>query len=179
MADHQIAHVYVNDLSRLAETKQLLEQLDGVEHVLDDEGKKAWGLDHPRSGELVAISKDDRWFSYYYWLDDDVAPDYARCVDIHRKPGYDPVELFVDPEIKVPMAAIGSRLIRRKLGLRTLLDVVSLKDTALVKGSHGRPTDDPEHGPVVISSNAELLPEGQLESTQFKQLVLDHVFASS
>lgn len=179
VADHQIAHVYVNDLSRLAETKQLLEQLDGVEHVLDDEGKKAWGLDHPRSGELVAISKDDRWFSYYYWLDDDVAPDYARCVDIHRKPGYDPVELFVDPEIKVPMAAIGSRLIRRKLGLRTLLDVISLKDTALVKGSHGRPTDDPEHGPVVISSNAELLPEGQLESTEFKQLVLDHVFARS
>ncbi len=82
--------------------KALLEGLDGVETVLDEEGKRAHGLDHPRSGELVAISKADRWFSYYYWLDDERAPDFARTVDIHRKPGYDPVELFVDPAIRMP-----------------------------------------------------------------------------
>lgn len=177
LADHQVAHVYVQDQSRLAAVKALIENLDGVETVLDEEGKRAWGLDHPRSGELVAVSKPDRWFSYYFWLDDARAPDYARTVDIHRKPGYDPVELFVDPEIRFPMLAVGSRLIRRKLGMRTLLDVISLKDTKLVKGSHGRPTDDPDHGPLVISSRADLLPDAEVDALAFKQLVLDHVFS--
>jgi predicted AlkP superfamily pyrophosphatase or phosphodiesterase len=126
LADHQVAHVYVNDRSRLGAVRALLERLDGVEQVLDADGKRAAGLDHPRSGELVAISRADRWFSYYYWLDDRLAPDFARTVDIHRKPGYDPVELFVDPEIRLPMLATGWRLAKRKLGLRTLLDVISL-----------------------------------------------------
>jgi len=177
VSDHQIAHIYVNNLERLDEVRELVASLDGVEHVLDDSNKAAWGLNHDRSGELVAVSTDDRWFSYYYWLDDARAPDYARTVDIHRKPGYDPVELFFDPALKYPMLSAGSRLARRKLGFRTLLDVISLKDTQLVKGSHGRPTDDPAHGPIVISSNAGLLPEGQVASTDFKELVLQHVFA--
>ena len=104
------------------------------------------------------------------------APDYSKTVDIHRKPGYDPVELFIDPEIRQPMLAVGSRLARKKMGFRTLLDVISNKDTHLVKGSHGRPTDSPEHGPLVISSDASLLPEGEVDATEFKQLVLDHIF---
>ena len=177
VADHQIAHVYVNDRSRIGEVRTLLENLDGVERVLDDAGKRSAGLDHERSGELVAISTAERWFSYYYWLDDRVAPDFARTVDIHRKPGYDPVELFIDPQIRFPMLATGWRLAKRKLGLRTLLDVISLGDSTLVKGSHGRVTDDPQHGPLVISSKPEFLPTGALEATAFKQLVLDHVFA--
>jgi len=177
VADHQIAHVYVNDRSRMGEVRAVLERLDGVERVLDESGKREFGLDHERSGELVAIAKADRWFSYYYWLDERVAPDFARTVDIHRKPGYDPVELFVDPEIRFPMLATGWRLAKRKLGLRTLLDVISLKDTALVKGSHGRLTADPEHGPLVISSRPDLLPGGAVAATAFKQLVLDHLFS--
>ncbi len=177
LADHQIAHIYVNDLTRVADVKALVEQLDGVEAVLDEQGKRSIGLDHPRSGELVALSKPDRWFSYYYWLDDSCAPDYARTVDIHRKPGYDPVELFIDPEIWWPKFTIATKLAKRKLGMRSLLDVISLKEPKLVKGSHGRPTDDPEHGPLVISSLAELLPTGPVAATAFKQLVLDHVFA--
>jgi len=176
VADHQIAHVYVNDRSRIGEVRAVLERLDGVERVLDESGKRAFGLDHERSGELVAISKADRWFSYYYWLEDRLAPDFARTVDIHRKPGYDPVELFVDPAIRFPMLATGWRLAKRKLGLRTLLDVISLKDTALVKGSHGRLTDDPDHGPLVIGSRPDLLPGGALQAIGFKQLVLDHLF---
>jgi len=175
VADHQIAHIYINNPDCTQAVKALIEGLDGVEHVLDIEGKKSWGLDHERSGELVAVSEADRWFSYYYWLDDNCAPDYARTVDIHRKPGYDPVELFIDPEIKSPMLAIGSRLAKRKLGMRTLLDVISLKETRLVKGSHGRPTNDPDHGPIVISSSAALLPE-TVSTTDFKQVVLDHIF---
>jgi len=177
LADHQIAHVYVNDRSRLGEVRALLERLDGVERVLDEDGKRAAGLDHPRSGELVAISQAARWFSYYYWLDDARAPDFARTVDIHRKPGYDPVELFVDPEIRWPMLATGWRLAKRKLGLRTLLDVISLRATDAVRGSHGRLTDDAVHGPLVISSRADLLPPGAVEATGFKQLVLEHLFS--
>ena len=177
LADHQVAHVYVQPPTPVAEVKALIEKLDGVETVLDEEGKRAHGLDHPRAGELVAVSRPDRWFSYYYWLDDERAPDFARTVDIHRKPGYDPVELFIDPGIRWPMLAVGWRMAKRKLGMRTLLDVISLKDTQLVKGSHGRPTDDPQHGPLVISSRADLLPEGAVEATAFKQLVLDHLFA--
>jgi predicted AlkP superfamily pyrophosphatase or phosphodiesterase len=177
VADHQVAHIYVDAPERSAEVKALIEGLDGVERVLDEAGKRACGLDHPRAGELVAVSKPDRWFSYYYWLDDARAPDFARTVDIHRKPGYDPVELFTDPAIRWPMLAVAWRLGKRKLGLRTLLDVISLKDTRLVKGSHGRLTDDPQHGPLVISSRPDLLPAGPVAATGFKQLVLDHLFA--
>jgi predicted AlkP superfamily pyrophosphatase or phosphodiesterase len=176
LADHQIAHVYVQHGQSVAEVRALLEGAEGIEQVLDEEGKRAIGLDHPRSGELVALARPDRWFSYYYWLDDARAPDFARTVDIHRKPGYDPVELFVDPAIRLPPLAIGWRLLKRKLGARTLLDVISLKDTGLVKGSHGRLIDDPDHGPLLISSAPELLPEGPVAATAFKRLVLEHVF---
>lgn len=177
LADHQVAHIYVRPPTPLEEVRALVENIEGVERVLDRDDMQSLGLDHQRSGELVAVSASNRWFSYYYWLDDARAPDFARTVDIHRKPGYDPVELFVDPRIRWPKIAIGTRLAKRKLGMRTLLDVISLKDTQLVKGSHGRPTDDPQHGPLVISSRADLLPEGPVDATAFKQLVLDHVFS--
>ena len=139
VADHQIAHVYVRSPDRISAVAELIRGLDGVEQVLDDAGKRQAGLDHPRSGELVAISKADRWFSYYFWLDDDRAPDYARTVDIHRKPGYDPVELFLDPAIRLPQLSVGWRLAKRKLGMRTLLDVIPL-DTQAGEG-FARPVD--------------------------------------
>lgn len=177
LADHQIAHVYVRDPARIAEVRAVLEGLDGVEYVWDKEGKRANGLDHPRSGELIALARPDRWFSYYYWLDDAKAPDFARTVDIHRKPGYDPVELFVDPEMPLATLQTVWKLARRKLGQRQLLDVISLRDTKLVKGTHGRLTDDPGDGPLVISSAPDLLQNGPVAATAFKQLMLDHVFA--
>ena len=177
MADHQIAHIYVKNPNRVAEVAALVASLDGVEQVWGTEGKRANGLDHPRSGELVAISEADRWFSYYYWMDDALAPDFARMVDIHRKPGYDPVELFVDPGIRFPKLTAGWKLAKRKLGQRQLLDIISLKDTQLVKGTHGRITDDPDFGPLVISSEADFLPEGAIDATDFKELVLEHIFS--
>lgn len=177
LADHQIAHVYVKDPARLAEVRTVLEGLDGVERVWDEEGKRANGLNHPRSGELIALAQPDRWFSYYYWLDDAKAPDFARTVDIHRKPGYDPVELFLDPELPLAKLQIAWKLAKRKLGQRQLLDVISLKDTRLVKGTHGRLTDDPDDGPLVISSAPDLLQNGPVAATAFKRLILDHVFA--
>jgi hypothetical protein len=121
------------------------------------------------------VSAANKWFSYYYWTDDDRAPDFARTVEIHRKPGYDPVELFVDPAIRAPRATIAWKLARRTLGFRTLLDVIPL-DTSLIRGSHGRLTDRPECGPLVISSAGELVPPS-IRATDIKQLVLDHVFA--
>src|SRR5680860_307920 len=120
VADHQIAHVYVNDKDRLADVRNLLEKVTGVETILDEEGKAAHGLNHPRAGDLVALAEKDAWFSYYYWLDERKAPDFARTVDIHRKPGFDPVELFVDPAIRWPELKVARRLLRKKLGFRYL-----------------------------------------------------------
>jgi predicted AlkP superfamily pyrophosphatase or phosphodiesterase len=177
VADHQVAHVYVRDRGRVAGIKALLERVPGVEGVLDEDGKRAIGLDHPRSGELVAISRPDRWFSYYYWQDDDRAPDFARTVDIHRKPGYDPVELFLGPGLLLPKVKIGWTLARKALGFRTLMSVIPL-DASLVRGSHGRPTDRDEDGPVFTTSEPELLPEGPVAAAGVKQLILDHVFAA-
>jgi predicted AlkP superfamily pyrophosphatase or phosphodiesterase len=175
VSDHQIAHVYVANSGRIPEVKALVEGLPGVETVLDEEGKRAHGLDHPRCGELVAISDANSWFTYYYWLDDARAPDFAPTVDIHRKPGYDPVELFVDPKLRLAKLRIAWRLAQKALGLRTLLDVIPL-DATLVKGSHGRLADRPEDGPVFITSEADLAPEGAVAATAVKGLILDHVF---
>jgi predicted AlkP superfamily pyrophosphatase or phosphodiesterase len=178
VADHQVAHVYVRRRERVAEVKQLLEALPGVATVLDDEGKRAHGLDHPRSGELVALAARDRWFTYYYWLDDQVAPDFARTVDIHRKPGYDPVELFLDPALRAPKLKVGWTLLRTAAGFRYLMDVIPL-DASLVRGSHGRLPETPGAGPVLISSEAGLVPADVVRATDVKPLILAHVFGLS
>ncbi len=175
VADHQIAHIYVAEPDLVAEAKRLIAALPGVECVLDRSEQHAFGLDHPRSGELVALARTDAWFTYYYWLDDRHAPDFARLVEIHRKPGYDPVELFFDPAIPIPKLAIGWRLAKRALGLRTLMDVVPL-DPYLVKGSHGRVLQDADRGPIFITSEPRLLNEGSVEATAVKDLILAHVF---
>jgi len=175
VADHQIAHVYVARRELIGEVASLLRSLPGVERVLDEQGKREVGLDHPRSGELVAIARPDSWFTYYHFLDDARAPDYARTVDIHRKPGYDPVELLLDPAQRLVKARIGWKLLQKKLGMRYLMDVISL-DASLVKGSHGRPTDDPAEGPLFITSAPHLLEDGPVAATEVKALLLEHVF---
>jgi predicted AlkP superfamily pyrophosphatase or phosphodiesterase len=175
VADHQIAHVYVAKPEHVEPVRRLLNDILGVAEVLDRAGKQAHGLDHVRSGELVAIAEPRAWFTYYYWLDDAQAPDFARTVEIHRKPGYDPVELFLDPRIRAPKLAIGARLLKRKLGLRTLMDVIPL-DAGLVKGSHGRLPERAEEGPLIITSEPGALPDGPIAATEVKALVLGHVF---
>jgi predicted AlkP superfamily pyrophosphatase or phosphodiesterase len=177
VADHQIAHVYVARPERVGEVAEVLRKLPGVERVLDEAGKRELGLDHPRSGELVAIARADAWFTYYHFLDEARAPDFARTVDIHRKPGYDPVELFLDPALPLIKARIAWKLARKMLGLRYLMDVIPL-DASLVKGSHGRPTDRPEDGPLFITSAPELLGQGPVEATDVRNLLLDHVFSA-
>jgi predicted AlkP superfamily pyrophosphatase or phosphodiesterase len=178
VADHQVAHVYVARPELVPEVAALLRDLPGVERVLDAEAKRAAGLDHPRSGELVAVSDAQSWFTYYHFLDDDRAPDYARTVDIHRKPGYDPAELFVDPRLKAAKLRIGLRLAQKLLGMRYLMDVIPL-DATLVRGSHGRLTDRAEDGPLFITSEPQLLGAGPVAATDVRDLLLDHVFAAA
>tara|TARA_R110002049_G_scaffold2750_10_gene22446 strand:+ start:91095 stop:92390 length:1296 start_codon:yes stop_codon:yes gene_type:complete len=141
VADHQLAHVYVRDANQINHVRQLLESTPGIASVLDPGDIE---LDHPRSGELVALAQPNAWFTYYYWQDDALAPDFARTVDIHRKPGYDPVELF-----KTSTARAIARVAQKKLGFRYKMDVIPL-DAGLVRGSHGLHPSDPADGPLII-----------------------------
>jgi predicted AlkP superfamily pyrophosphatase or phosphodiesterase len=177
VADHQVAHVYVNDPTRVDEVRTLLQRTEGVAQVLEDEGKREAHLDHPRSGELVAIAESDAWFTYYYWLDDALAPDYARTVDIHRKPGYDPVELFLDPRLKAPRVKVGWILLKARLGFRYLMDVIPL-DVSLVRGSHGRMNPLPEDSPVFLTQEPDLLNTTTIGATDIYELILRHLLVS-
>ncbi|MEU5820373.1 nucleotide pyrophosphatase/phosphodiesterase family protein [Streptomyces sp. NPDC047803] len=170
VADHQIAHVYVRRPEDLEAAREALAGLPGIDLLLDDEGKKAHGLDHPRSGELVAVADPDAWFTYYYWLDDDRAPDFAQLVEIHRKPGYDPVELFMDPEDPYVRVRAATAIARKKLGMRYRLAVVPL-DPSPIRGSHGRLPPSDEEGPLILCSTPHAF-TGPVRATEVKSLLL-------
>jgi predicted AlkP superfamily pyrophosphatase or phosphodiesterase len=173
VADHQVAHIYLNDESLEKSVRDVLEKTSGVEKILGKAEKIAAGIDHSRAGDLIAVARENAWFTYYYWLDDARAPDFARTVDIHRKPGYDPVELFLDPKIPAVKLKIAWRLLQKKLGLRMLMDVIPL-DATLVKGSHGRRPADKKDWPVFITLQPEILGAKQIESTDVFQILLRH-----
>jgi predicted AlkP superfamily pyrophosphatase or phosphodiesterase len=173
VADHQIAHVYVADAARIPEVRAVLEETDGVAEVLDRAALADHGLDHDRAGDLLAVAAPDRWFTYYYWLDDARMPDFARTVDIHRKPGYDPVELFVDPTLPLPRLTIAWTLLRKRLGFRTMLKVIGT-DAGIVRGSHGRLPASREEGPVFLCT-AGSLARDRLEMHEVRDTLLDLV----
>jgi predicted AlkP superfamily pyrophosphatase or phosphodiesterase len=128
MVDHQVAHIYIKENYRNS-VRKILEGIKGVDLILDDELKQRFRINHVRSGDLIAVSDKDKWFSYYWWYEPLKAPSFARKVDIHRKPGYDPVELFFDPTTKsIPL------------------------NGKLIKGSHGRLSSQHESGPVYVSN---------------------------
>jgi predicted AlkP superfamily pyrophosphatase or phosphodiesterase len=164
VADHQIAHIYFNDRSLESRVRDIVLNQPGVDSVLGESEKNAMGINHPRAGDLIAVAKKDAWFTYYYWLDDARAPDFARCVDIHRKPGYDPVELFLDPKIPTVKLKIMWRLLQKRLGFRMLMDVVPL-EAGLVKGSHGRSANSPIDQPILISERPIAGLPSQIDST--------------
>jgi predicted AlkP superfamily pyrophosphatase or phosphodiesterase len=141
VADHQVAHIYMADPSLASSVREIVHAQPGVSKVV--------GQMHPRSGDFVAIADERSWFTYYYWFDDAVAPDFARTVDIHRKIGYDPVELFINPTIKFPAARVATFLFKKKVGLRGLLSVIPL-DATLVRGSHGRIPERVDHRPILM-----------------------------
>ncbi|KJH73350.1 alkaline phosphatase family protein [Aliterella atlantica] len=173
VADHQVAHVYVNDPVYIAKVRDILESIEGVAQVLEDD-KQSYHLNHARSGELVAIAAPDSWFTYYYWLNDSFAPDFAQTVDIHRKPGYDPVELFINPQFKFPLLNVGAKLLKKKLGFRYLMDVIPL-DASLVRGSHGSINVPPQEEPLFISQNSACLHTNAIAATDVCQLILQHL----
>ena len=171
VADHQAAHVYLNDASLAGPVRSVLERTVGVERVLGRAEQAGAGIAHERAGDLIAVASDRAWFTYYYWQDDARAPDFARTVDIHRKPGYDPVELFLDPAIRFPKLKVARRLLQKKLGFRMLMDVIPL-DATLVKGSHGRCPENPQDWPVFITQEPGGLAGAEMESTEvFGQLL--------
>jgi predicted AlkP superfamily pyrophosphatase or phosphodiesterase len=149
VVDHQLAHVYVREAKDQPAVRSLLEGVEGVGRVLEGAERRQAGLDHPRAGELVLLAREDSWFAYPYWLEDSEAPDFARTVDIHRKPGYDPCELLFDPARRFPRLHVARRLLGKKLGFRNRLDVIPL-DPALIRGSHGLVTRGQE-SPVLLS----------------------------
>ncbi len=176
VADHQIAHVYVRDAADRAKARRCLESLAHVDRVLEGADLEALGLAHERAGDLVAIAKRNAWFTYYYWLDARDEPDFAPTVDIHRKPGYDPCELFLDPTLRFPKLRVARRLAQKKLGMRYLMDVIP-RDPRLVRGSHGRLPDDPLDGPVFLASRPMTEIGGAVDGPVAMTSVRDRILA--
>lgn len=175
VADHQVAHVYVRDVAQVEGVAGVLSATAGIERCLNRGEMRAAGLDHRRAGDLLVVAAEGTWFSYAWWMDDARAPDFARTVDIHRKPGYDPLELFLDPSIRFPKLMIARKLLLRKLGSRTLMDVIPL-DTSLVRGSHGRVSVRPEHRPVLITEKKLLDAPETLSCQVVRDVILAHLF---
>ncbi len=170
VCDHQLAHVYVRDEADVPRVREVVAAMPGVARVLAGEERAEIDLRHPRAGEIVALSEPDAWFAYPFWLDDRRAPDYARTVDIHRKPGYDPCELFFDPALWWPKGRAAWRLLQKKLGFRTLFDVIPL-DADLVQGSHGLRAADRTDRPLLIG-DGPAPPGEELPMTAVRDLVL-------
>lgn len=172
VSDHQIAHVYLNDPSVKERVMQVLKKTPGIDLVLDKEAQKAYHIDHQRSGDIVVVAKPDSWFTYYYWVDDAKAPDYAHLVDIHRKPGYDPVEMFMDPKNPLIKLRAGYKLARKLLGFRYLMDVIPL-DATLVKGSHGGINIPKEYYPIIVTDQAA--EKQELEAVDVYDVIWKHL----
>jgi len=167
VADHQLAHVYLNDPSVYEKVKNIITAIPGVAKVLDKDQQKKYHIDHERSGDFVLMANENSWFTYYFWLDDAVAPDYARVVDIHKKPGYDPVELFMTSK-----ARAGYKLLRKKAGFRYVMDVIPL-DARLVKGSHGSVEVNEKFYPVLVTDKG--VDKEPLLSTDIYNVIWQHL----
>lgn len=174
VADHQWAHIYLNDESCREEVRSLLHGVKGVEKVWEGDALAEVGMSHPRSGDFVVMADANSWFTYYFWEDDRKAPDYARMVDIHKKPGYDPVEMFTDPKDPLVPLKVIRKLIAKKLGFRTMMNVIPLQ-AELVGGSHGRMPEDEKDFPVFLSNMSEANWSDQLEATEVYDIIKQHV----
>jgi predicted AlkP superfamily pyrophosphatase or phosphodiesterase len=166
VADHQVAHIYINDVSVTNKVRNIIEQVPGVELVLDREAQAQYHINHERAGDLVVMADEKSWFSYYFWMDDAVAPDYARVVDIHKKPGYDPVEMFMTSK-----ARAAYKLLRKKAGLRYVMDVIPL-DATLIKGSHGRLEKNSSFHPVLITDE---IYKDSVKATEVYDVIWKHL----
>ena len=153
MVDHQFAHVYVNRSEPRAVTRvlELFKNVPGIASVHAGDGRARIGVNHERSGDIILVCDDAHWLAYYWWLEDRAAPPFARTVDIHRKPGYDPVELFFDPATKsIPL------------------------DAGLPKGSHGAPAESPRQRTALICSQRSdaVVSDRTYSDTDIKRITL-------
>jgi hypothetical protein len=151
LVDHQFSHVFVNDAddATIRRVEELFRGRDGFAEVLAGDQRSRRHMQHQRSGEVILISEPRSWQAYYWWNDDADAPGFARTVDIHRKPGYDPVELHFDPATRsIPL------------------------DAALIQGSHGAPVTSDQQRGVLLCSQAGVLQREALADTDVCQLVL-------
>jgi predicted AlkP superfamily pyrophosphatase or phosphodiesterase len=169
VCDHQLAHVYVRHLTDIPKVKSVLAGLPGMASVFSGEQRAELSLNHTRSGEMVLLAKPNAWFAYNFWHDDQHAPDYARAVAIHHKPGFDPCELFFDPKLFAPKLRSARRLIQKKLGFRTIFDVIPL-DASIVRGSHGLAAANALDRPIFIGHGPN--PGQSVPMTAVKELVL-------
>ena len=174
VADHQIAHVYCKNTQNIERVVTLIKAVEGVEKVLYGEDLKTYHIDHERCGDIVVVADKDSWFTYYFWLDDAKAPDYARMVDIHKKPGYDPVEMMTDPKDKLVMAKVVGKLLKKKMGFRTVMNIIPI-DATLIKGSHGRLTEEEEDFPIFISNHLTGDNDQRISAVQVRDLIEDHL----
>ncbi|MDF4204630.1 alkaline phosphatase family protein [Maribacter sp. SA7] len=174
VADHQIAHVYCKNKQDIERVASLIKSVEGVEKVLYSEDLKKHHINHERCGDIVIVADKDSWFTYYFWLDDAKAPDYARMVDIHKKPGYDPVEMMTDPKDKLVMAKVVGKLLKKKIGFRTVMNIIPI-DATLIKGSHGRLTEDVEDFPIFISNHVTGDNDQKISAIQVRDLIEDHL----
>lgn len=149
LVDHQFAHVFVRDAADVSRAADALRQDPAIERVLVGSERRSVGLDHPRSGEIILAARPDAWLAYYWWLDDAAAPPFARTVDIHRKPGYDPVELCFDPATRsIPLKA------------------------ELIHGSHGYPATTADRRGILLTSEASAADSATLVDTDIYRIVL-------
>jgi predicted AlkP superfamily pyrophosphatase or phosphodiesterase len=167
VADHQVAHVYINDVSVTDKVKAILDKAPGIELILDQEAQKNHHINNTRAGDLVLMAKENSWFTYYFWLDDAKAPDYARCVDIHKKPGYDPVEMFLTSKLRA-----GYKLLRKKTGFRYVMDVIPL-DATLIKGSHGSINVESKYHPILITDT--MINSAKLSATDVYDIIWEYL----
>jgi hypothetical protein len=158
LADHQVGHVYLRDPADAATVATLFRGRAGVGRVLVGDDLVKAGLVDPgqsrlasRCGDVVIESTLDSWQTYFYWLDDAKAPVFARTIDIHRKPGYDPLELHLDrsrlPQIAIPL------------------------DPTLVKGSHGAIDPANAHETILIASRPDVTAAASLAMTDIVGIV--------
>ena len=174
VADHQVAHVYAKKAVDYEALHTYLKTIPGVEKVIPKNELESHQLNHDRAGDFVLVADKDSWFTYYFWEDDAVAPDYARMVDIHKKPGYDPVEMFTDPSDPFVMPKVIWKLLKKKLGFRTVMDVIPLK-AELVKGSHGRIPEDKQDWPILATNVHDHLPKTELLATDVYEVLKNHI----
>lgn len=176
VADHQVAHIYLRNETDIDHYARLLSDIHGIDLLLTRRDQPEYNIAHPRSGDIVLVAKPGCWFTYDYWLNDSRAPDFARTVDIHRKPGYDPRELFLNPNLTAPKARITAKLLLKNLGFRTLMNLIPL-DANLVRGSHGRLPDNPQHKPILLTQRRPPSDNADLPCHVVRDVILDHLFS--